>query len=96
VDVVDVAGGAAWPIPMGFWNVPFGCVLTGAPERVLEEVDPMEDPVPEPVPVPVPVAEPEPEPPPPLAKAESDAQETTAMINNVSFLEAMVRSIFHR
>jgi hypothetical protein len=95
VDVVDVAGGAAWPIPMGFWNVPFDCVFTGAPERVLDEVDPLEDPVPEPAPVPEPVPEPEP-PPPPLAKAGSDAQETTAMINNASFLEAIVRSIFHR
>jgi hypothetical protein len=92
VDVVDVAGGAAWPIPMGFWNVPFGCVLTGAPERVLEEVDPLEDPVPELLPAPVPL----PEPPPPLAKAGSDAQEASARINNVSFLEAIVRSIFHR
>jgi len=94
VDVVDVAGGADWPIPMGFWNVPFVCVFTGAPERVLEDVDPLEDP--EPVPVPEPVPEPEPPPPPPLAKAGSDTQETTAMINNVSFLEAIVRSIFHR
>jgi hypothetical protein len=105
VDVVDVAGGATCPIPMGFWNVGFDCVLTGAPERPMEAADPLEDPVPDPVPAPdpAPVPEPlpewpapEPPPPPPLAKAGSDEQHARARINTVSFLEAIVRSRFHR
>ena len=101
VEVVDVAGGATWPIPMGFWKVGFDCVLTGAPERT----DPLEEPVPEPVPVPDPLPEawPAPEPPPPpapppppRAKAGSDVQHARARTNIVSFLEAIVRSRFRR
>jgi hypothetical protein len=96
VDVVDVAGGATWPIPIGFWKVELDCVLTGAPERPMEAADPLEDPVPEPVPELAPVPAPEPPPPPPRAKAGSDVQHARATINTVSFLEAMARSRFHR
>jgi hypothetical protein len=98
VDVVDVAAGATWPIPMGFWKVELGCVLTGAPERPMGDADPLEDPVPEPVPAPElePAPVPEPPPPPPLAKAGSDVQHARVTINTVSFLEAIVRSRFHR
>ena len=94
VEVVDVAGGATWPIPMGFWKVVLDCVLTGAPERA----DPLEEPVPDPAPAPepLPAPAPEPPPPPPLAKAGSDVQQARARINIVSFLEAIVRSRFRR
>lgn len=99
VEVVDVAGGATWPIPMGFWKVGFDCVLTGAPERT----DPLEEPVPDPVPAPEPLPTPAPEPPPPpppppRAKTGSDVQHARARArtNIVSFLEAIVRSRFRR
>jgi hypothetical protein len=86
-DVLDVAGGAGWPIPIGFWNVALGCVATGAPLRV-EELDPE----PEDVPVPEPTAAA----PPPFAKAgitvQTTTQEARARIGSVSLLEAMVRS----
>jgi hypothetical protein len=99
VEVVDVAGGATWPIPMGFWKVEFDCVLTGAPERAdpLEEPVPDPAPAPEPLPAPAPAPEPPPPPPPPpRAKAGSDVQQARARTNIVSFLEAIVRSRFRR
>jgi hypothetical protein len=68
VDVVDVAGGTAWPIPIGFWKIGFDCVLTGAPARPIGDADPLEDPLPAPEPAPVPAP-----PPPPLATAGSVA-----------------------
>jgi len=74
--LVEVAAGTGCPIPIGLLKVAFGCVATGAPDRVPEEVDDEEA-----------AAEPA-----LLAKAGSEVQTTSAAISSASLLGTMFRS----